>query len=66
MPSKREGRPPSSPARGAETAITEGGGVSPRAEERGSEGMPDVTQRAVEKMVVRPGTWSPKRREPLS
>ena len=47
-------------------AIAEGGGVSPRAEERGSEGIPVVTQRAAEKMVVMPGTWSPNRREPLS
>ena len=34
MPSKRGGRPPSSRARGAETTIAEGGGVSPGAEER--------------------------------
>ena len=46
--------------------IIEGGGVSPGAQERGSEGIPVVTRRAVEKMVVMPGTWSPDRREPLS
>ena len=38
-------------------AIAEGGGVSPRAEERGREGISVVTQRAEEKMVVMPRTW---------
>ena len=46
--------------------IAERGGVSPRAEERGSKGIPVVTRRAAEKMVMMPGTWSPERREPLS
>ena len=58
MPSKRGGRLPSSRARGAEMAIAEGGGVSPGAEERGIKGIQVVTRRAVEKMVVMPGTWS--------
>ena len=66
LSSKRGGRPPSSRARGAETAIGEGGGVSLGAEERGSEGIPVVTRRAAKKMVMMPGTWSPDRREPLS
>ena len=46
-------------------AIVEEGGISLGAEERGSKGIPIVTRRAVEKMVVRPGTCSPERREPL-
>ena len=65
LPSKREGRPPLSRARGEEIAIAEGGGISPGVEERGSEGIPVVTQRGVEKMVVMLGTWSQERREPL-
>ena len=47
-------------------AIAKGGGILPVAEERGSEGIPVVTQRAAEKMVVMLGTWSPERKEPLS
>ena len=35
-------------------------------QKRGSEGIPIVTLRAAEKMVVMPRTWSPDRREPLS
>ena len=66
LPSKWGGRPPSSRARGAEMVIAEGGGVSPGIEERGSEGIPVVTRRVAEKMVVMPGTWSSDRREPLS
>ena len=58
--------PPSSRARGAETTIAEGGGVLLGAEERGGEGIPVVTRRAAEKMVVILGTWLPDRREPLS
>ena len=45
--------------------IVEGGGASPGIEERGGEGVPVMTQRAVEKMVMGSGTQSPERREPL-
>ena len=47
-------------------AITEGEGISFGGEERGSEGILVVTRKAAKKMVVRPRTWSPERREPLS
>ena len=46
--------------------IVEGGGESPRAEEGGSEGVPIMNRRVVGKMVVRLGTWSSERGEPLS
>ena len=44
----------------------EGGGVLLGAEERGCKGVPIMTRRVIEKMVVRPGTQSPERREPLN
>ena len=47
-------------------AIVEGGGILLGVEDRGSEGIPIVTQSAAEKMVVRPGTWSLERKELLS
>ena len=49
MPSKQGGRPLLSRSQGVETAIAEGGGVSPGAEERGSKGIPVITQRAAKK-----------------
>ena len=55
---------PSSRAQGAETATAEGGFISPRAKERGEEGVTVVMQRATEKIVLRLGTRSLERREP--
>ena len=56
LPSKQGGRPPLSRADREETTITKGGGVLLGAEEREGEGIPVITQRIEEKMVVRSGT----------